>query len=98
MVIWDLEHSGSFVWRKKEAFPCNDKKTCMNGKIVYLINESSQSVLETMAWVARVNYHATLIGRPTLGVLGQVIKFGCRTIARHHRSFSEDLPCVNDKN
>ena len=39
-----------------------------------MINECTQSSLETIAWVGRTNFHATLIGRPTSGALGQAIR------------------------
>jgi len=45
---------------------------CFKGKIVYLVNESSQSALETIAWEGRINFHAILIGRPTSGALGRI--------------------------
>jgi hypothetical protein len=73
MVFWDLEHPGAFFW-KEETFPDNMGSPQIKGKIIFLINESSQSALETKAWVARANYHATLIGRPTSGACGQIIR------------------------
>jgi C-terminal processing protease CtpA/Prc len=75
MVIWVLEHPGTFAWWMTETLPCNDVRTTrIKGRIVFLINENSQSALETKAWVARTNYNAILIGRPTSGALGQVIQ------------------------
>jgi C-terminal processing protease CtpA/Prc len=42
--------------------------------MVFLINEFSQSFYETVALNARTNLHATLVGRPTSGALGRVVK------------------------
>ncbi|MEA5044293.1 MAG: S41 family peptidase [Petrimonas sp.] len=73
MVLPDLEHPGAFCW--KEIIMSNpdvSEYPRFQGKLVYLINESSQSALETIAWEGRTNFHAILIGRPTSGALGRV--------------------------
>ena len=71
MVVWDLEYPGRFGWFPN---PPVEIPECprFEGEIVFLINESSQSSLETIAWTVRTNFNATLIGRPTSGALGQV--------------------------
>ena len=73
-VFPDPAHPGAFFWYEdNQAFSKNTTKCPRyNGKIVYLINEDTQSALETIAWVGRTNYHAILIGRPTSGALGRV--------------------------
>jgi|GEM_PF-2076015 Periplasmic protease len=73
MVLPDLTHPGAFCWREiTTPNPDGSEHFRFKGKIVYLINESSQSALETIAWEGRTNFHATLIGRPTSGSLGRV--------------------------
>ena len=74
-VYWDLEHPGAFIWEKgtSSVIPDNVKCTPFKGNIIFLINESTQSFTETQAWIARFNFHAKLIGRPTSGACGQVI-------------------------
>jgi C-terminal processing protease CtpA/Prc len=42
--------------------------------MVFLINENSQSFYESVTLNARINLHATLIGRPTSGALGRVVQ------------------------
>lgn len=74
-VYWDLEHPGAFIWEKgtSSVIPDNVKCTSFKGNLIFLINESTQSFTETQAWIARFNFHAKLIGRPTSGACGQVI-------------------------
>jgi hypothetical protein len=74
-VLWDMEHPGAFVEIEnvRHLIPDSLECTLFKGKIVYLINEATQSFLETQAFVARTNFHATLIGHPTSGALGQVV-------------------------
>lgn len=73
MVLPDLRYPGAFCWREITiSNPDVSEYPRFQGKIVYLINESSQSALETIAWEGRTNFHATLIGRPTSGALGRV--------------------------
>lgn len=69
------EQPGAFVWLKNVPLVISDNIKCskFNGKKVYLINESTQSSLETKAWEARTSFNATLIGRPTSGALGQAM-------------------------
>ncbi|MDR2039745.1 MAG: hypothetical protein LBQ60_17630 [Bacteroidales bacterium] len=68
------EHPGAFVLI--DDFQASSKDTrgrrLYKGKIVYLIDENTQSATETVAFVGRTNYQAILIGRPTSGALGRV--------------------------
>jgi hypothetical protein len=75
-VFSDWEHPGAFFYLKDTGTVIPDSMKCsvFKGKIVFLINSSTQSHLETKAWIARTNFHATLIGRPTSGALGQVVR------------------------
>lgn len=74
MVVWDLEHPGSFLWKRNNSSIVNSTKCSHHlTNVVFLINESTQSFTETQAWIAQNNFHATLIGRRTSGALGQVI-------------------------
>lgn len=73
-VFPNTEHPGAFgLFENYQTFS-KDTKECpfYKGKIVYLINESSQSAIETIAFVGRTNYQAILIGRTTSGALGRV--------------------------
>ena len=74
MVVWDLEHPGSFLWKRNNSSIVNNTKCSHHlTNVVFLINESTQSFTETQAWIAQNNFHATLIGRRTSGALGQVV-------------------------
>jgi Periplasmic protease len=74
MVIPHSEHPGAFVMLKDHKVLNNDSIKCPHykGKVVYLINEFSQSRDETIAWVGRTNFNAILIGRTTSGALESV--------------------------
>lgn len=75
MALGHPEHPGAYLWKIPQIIiPDSLKCTRFKGKILFLIDESTQSALETIAWEARVNFHATLIGRPTSGALGRIIK------------------------
>jgi C-terminal processing protease CtpA/Prc len=75
LAMWDLKHPGAYFLIKDfhEALPHNMKYTRFTGKTVFLINECTQSSMESVALAARINFHATLIGRPTSGALGRVV-------------------------
>ena len=75
IVFSDPEHPGAFGWKGNilAENPDTLEYPRFKGEVVFLINEYSQSALETKAWVARANFHATLIGRPTSGACGQVV-------------------------
>jgi C-terminal processing protease CtpA/Prc len=75
MAFSDWEHPGAFFYLEdvKTDIPYSLKCSLFKGKTFFLINESTQSHLETKAWMARTCFHATLIGRPTSGALGQVV-------------------------
>ncbi|KJF41917.1 S41 family peptidase [Draconibacterium sediminis] len=74
MVVWDLEHPGSFLWKRDNSSIVNSTKCSHHlTNVVFLINESTQSFTETQAWIAQNNFHATLIGRRTSGAWGQVV-------------------------
>jgi C-terminal processing protease CtpA/Prc len=77
LIVPDVRHPGAYYWAKNLSMAIPDSIECplFQGKIVFLIDESTQSSLESRAWGARTNYHATLIGRPTSGALGHVIRF-----------------------
>lgn len=73
VVLPDLEHPGAFVWYKATQIPeDNSGSPLFKGKIVYLINENSQSATELEAFVGRANYNATLVGRHTSGALARI--------------------------
>jgi hypothetical protein len=73
----DGGHPGAYVWVKHMQYTIPDSIECSHfkGKIVFLINECTQSFTEAKAWEARTNLHATLIGRPTSGALEHIIRF-----------------------
>ena len=74
MVVWDLEHPGSFLWKRDNSSIVNSTKCSHHlTNVVFLINESTQSFTETQAWIAQNNFHATLIGRRTSGAWGHVV-------------------------
>ena len=72
-IIFDLEHPGAFWWKQNTYTDIPDGCNRFSGKIVFLVNEFTQSSLETITWVVHNNFHATLIGRTTSGALGQVV-------------------------
>jgi len=74
MVYPDLMHPGAFIWKKNFQTTIPDSLSCAiyKGKIVVLINESTQSGLETIALEIRNNCNSTLVGRTTSGALGRV--------------------------
>jgi hypothetical protein len=74
-IVWDLERPGAYYWIESRQTIRSDNKQCppFNGRLIYLVDENTQSFTETQAWVARVNYEATLIGRTTSGAWGQVV-------------------------
>jgi hypothetical protein len=75
-VFPDWEHPGAFFYFKDTGTVIPDSLKCplFKGKTIFLINASTQSHLETKAWIARTSFHATLIGRQTSGALGQVVR------------------------
>ena len=73
MVFGNLEHPGAFLWKQNTYMYAQNGCHHFNRKIVFLVNESVQSSLETIAWLVRNNFHATLIGRPTSGSFGEVV-------------------------
>ena len=75
MTIPDLAHPGSFCLIKniETTIPGSMKCPLYKGKIVVLINESTQSSSETIAWeLYNNNNNSTLVGRQTSGTLGRV--------------------------
>lgn len=74
MVYPDPMHPGAFIWKKNFQTTIPDSLSCLiyKGKIVVLINESTQSGLETIALEIRNNCNSTLVGRSTSGALGRV--------------------------
>ena len=73
----DLSHSGAFY--KYDCFTkCPDElwhaRKKFNGKIVVLINAATGSMAETWAMMFRI-HGATLIGTPTAGANGNVVRF-----------------------
>ena len=67
------EHPGAF-FIEKDIQVLNDnymKCSPYKGKVVFLINELSQSSLEHIALIGRININAILIGRQTSGALGR---------------------------
>jgi len=76
MIVPDETHPGAYYWVKNPQL-AHKKSGCKSyeGKSVFLINEFTQSSLETKAWESRYNLNAILIGRPTSGALCQVIRF-----------------------
>ncbi|MDR1221412.1 MAG: hypothetical protein LBL07_00850 [Tannerella sp.] len=70
----NFEHPGSFYMTEGFSVPNSGKCPQFKKKMVFLINEFSQSFYETVALNARTNLHATLIGRPTSGALGRIVK------------------------
>ncbi|GHU72379.1 hypothetical protein FACS189413_15390 [Bacteroidia bacterium] len=78
LILPDVEHPGAYAWAKNiQQYTIPDSIECpqFKGKIIFLIDERTQSSLESRAWGARANYHAILIGRPTSGALEHVIRF-----------------------
>ena len=67
-------HPGAFIWKKnfQTTIPDSLSSPIYKGKIVVLINESTQSGLETIALEIRNNCNSTLVGRSTSGALGRV--------------------------
>ncbi|GHV58365.1 hypothetical protein FACS1894182_10320 [Bacteroidia bacterium] len=77
LIVPDGGHPGAYAWAKNIQYTIPDSIECpqFKGKIIFLIDESTQSSLESRAWGARANYNAILIGRPTSGALEHVIRF-----------------------
>ncbi|GHU69677.1 hypothetical protein FACS189413_08960 [Bacteroidia bacterium] len=77
LILPDVEHPGVYAWAKNIQYTIPDSIECSHfkGKIIFLINECTQSFTEAKAWEARTNLHATLIGRSTSGALEHVIRF-----------------------
>lgn len=74
MVVWNLEHPGSFLLNRiNSSIVDSTKCSHLLTNVVFLINESTQSFTETQAWIAQNNFQATLIGRRTSGALGQAV-------------------------
>jgi carboxyl-terminal processing protease len=69
----DLGHPGAFAWKKRISTPIPNRPgvSRFKGKIVFLIDENTQSATESVAWEGQTNLHATLIGRSTSGALGR---------------------------
>jgi C-terminal processing protease CtpA/Prc len=74
-IVPDITHPGAYFWlrNRQDVIPDSIKCLPFKGKIVFLIDEGTQSFTETQAWMARTNFHAVLIGRTTSGALGQVV-------------------------
>ena len=73
-VIPNPEYPGAFLFLKNVQVSNDNsmKNPHYKGKVIFLINEFSQSSLEHIAFVGRTNINAILIGRPTSGALGRV--------------------------
>jgi hypothetical protein len=76
LIAPDVRHPGAYYWMKNTQTVIPESMECSHykGKNVFLINEDTQSFTETQAYIARTNFHAILIGRPTSGALAQVIE------------------------
>ena len=76
MVIPVPEHPGAFFMHKNPQILNDDSIKCSHykGKVIFLINEFSQSSSEHIALFGRDNYNVILIGRPTSGALGRITR------------------------
>jgi hypothetical protein len=76
IILPDMTHPGAYYWGKNTLTVIPDSVQCtrFNGKIVFLINECTQSFTETQAWISRADFHATLIGRSTSGALAYTVR------------------------